>query len=488
MDLKQLTKWVLLCWAADGMPQGLQDFSWAGYRAGEKPLPTPEVVANVRDFGGAGDGKTNDTAAIRAALARASKRGGAVLLPAGRWMLTDVLRVQADGVVLRGVGARKTVLVCPKSLSEIRGPSPSWSWSGGMVEFSPPRGRSEKVARVVETAEAGSRVLKIAPEGAARPRDGEWLELLWHNDKGKDTLLDHLYGGVIPRGRMGRELQASSSARVREWVHVAEARGHLVTLTQPLRIDVRPEWKPRLVRRPFLQEVGIEGVTFEFPNTTYPGHLKEKGYNAVMMRDVVNGWVRDVRTVYADSGVIVNQSKYVTVRDVLIRGRTMHHPLAVSWSADCLFTQWRIEAPHVHGTTISWAAHGNVFSHGWGQSLAMDAHRAAAFENLHTAITIADPRRPFRSGGSGPRGPHSARRNVYWNIKLLAGKSVKVRITGHREWPLGIFVGFHGDAEVLMAPVAGLRQQIVGLNETPAIQDLHAHQRKLRLRKESSTD
>ncbi len=474
-------------WAQAEKVKDLPDFSWAGYHAGEKPLPDLKPTISVRDHGGAGDGKADDTAALQAALAAAAKAGGVVGIPEGRWVLTGVLSIRTSKVVLKGAGAGKTVLVCPKSLSQIRKPDRNWSWSGGLIEVSAPRGPSTVVARVAETATAGAAEVVVDYPGQARPVAGEWLEMQWVNDKGKDTLLDHLYGGVIPRGRMGPELQKSTGARVREWVRIAAVTGRRLRLAQPLRIDARPAWKVTLRRRPVLQEVGIEGLTLEFPKTPYPGHLKEKGYNAVSLRDLVNGWVRDVRTVHADSGIGLGACKHVTVRDVILKGRKMHHPLAVSWGSDCLFTRWRIEAPHVHGTTISWCAHGNVFSGGWGRQLAMDSHRAASFQNLHTAITIDHGKgvvNPFRSGGSGPRGPHAAGRNVYWNIdNRFAAAGGSARITGYKEWPLGIFVGWRGNRKLTMPPYPGLKQQIIDLNQTPPIEDLHAYQLKRRLRR-----
>ena len=136
--------------------------------------------------------------------------------------------------------------------------------------------------------------------------------------------------------------------------------------------------------------------------------------------------MRDVRTVNADSGIFVGGSKRVTVSDIRIEGRMMHHCLSASWSQDCLFTRWRIEAPHRHGTTISWSAHRNVFSHGFGRDLAMDAHRAASFENLHSRITIEwteSVGNPFRSGGSLPRGPHAARRTARRHLQRLPPRS-----------------------------------------------------------------
>lgn len=469
--------------------EDLPDFSYAGYHRGERGIPKRAPTVDVTDFGAVDDGKTDCTEALRTALVAAAKAKGVVRIPAGRWVLTEPVEIRTDGVVLQGAGSEKTTLVCPNSLAEIRGPNPNWSWSGGMVRIGPPGGRSVRFARITRTASAGATSLPVEfrPE-VDRPKAGEWIEILWYNDTRKDTLLDHLFGGVIPRARMGKELQEARGARVKEWARIEAIEEGAIRIAQPLRIDARPEWGCDLVRRPHVEEVGVEGLTFEFPKTAYPGHLKEKGYNAIEIQSAIDCWVRDIRTIHADSGVFVNSSKHVTVEGVVLQGKGMHHPLSISWSSDCLVTRWRIEAPHVHGTTLSWAAHGNVFSEGYGRSLAMDCHRAAPFDNLHTAIVIEHEKgkpRPFRSGGSGPRGPHSGRRNVYWNIEIRFPEGVEgpVAIGGHDEWPLGVFVGWRGSRPLQFRPVERLRQRVLDLNREPKPANLHEQQLEARLRK-----
>jgi len=60
-------------------------------------------VISVKDFGAKGDGTTDDTAAIQAAIdyAAANALGAAIFLPAGRYLITDAIRVLA-GVTLQG--------------------------------------------------------------------------------------------------------------------------------------------------------------------------------------------------------------------------------------------------------------------------------------------------------------------------------------------------------------------------------------------------
>ena len=460
------------------LPQDLPDFSRAGYQAGEKPVPKIKKGTDVRDFGAVGDGKTDATKSIQKAI----DAGGVVLLPEGRWLLERPLKISKNGTVLKGAGSGKTILVCPYSLADMYGENRNWAWSGAMVSMAG-GGKTEALGTITQTIRAGSSLLNV--EGTLPVQKGEWLLLSWFNDKGKDTLLDHLYGGVIPQKKMGKELQDSTSARVREWIQVISVEEGSIQIAQPLRIDIRPEWKVTMSRAPHLKEVGIEGVTFEFPPSPWLGHLKQRGYNGISLGNVINGWVRDIHLINSDSGIFVNSGRYVTVSDILIQGKKLHHAISASWSADCLFTRWRIEADHVHGTTISWAAHGNVFSHGYGKSLAMDSHRAASFQNLHTAIVIEQGkkyRNPFASGGKYSRGPHAAKQNVYWNIELRfpeGGDPVKVGPV--KEWPLGIFVGWHANRPLEMKPASGLRQMIRELNRVPEIRDLHKAQKQIRL-------
>ena len=116
----------------------LPDFSHAGYHQGESPLPEVPQTADVTEFGAVGDGITDDSQAFLDALD--SVESGAVYIPAGRYRLTTVLRLQRSGVVLRGAGRDQTVLYFPDHLYAVEGEGPQqspygpygWSWSGGL--------------------------------------------------------------------------------------------------------------------------------------------------------------------------------------------------------------------------------------------------------------------------------------------------------------------------------------------------------------------
>jgi hypothetical protein len=465
--------------------KAMPDFSRAGYHGGKKWLPKPKVTVNIRDLGAVGDGKQDVSGIIQAAIDKVSKSGGVVFIPQGQWLIKKPVSIRQNNVILRGAGSQKTILVCPLSLTDIAGASKSWSWSGGLIKINPFRSPRKSLGQVTKRVYSGERRLTVkALSPGNSPKVDEWLELQWFNDKGKDTLLNHLYGGVIKKKRMGTELQNSSAVRVREWVQIKEVKGDQWVLQAPLSLELRPEWRPTLVRRSHIEECGIEGLAFQFPKTKYPGHLKEKGYNALSVSLAIHCWVKDIRIRNADSGLFLHSCAHVTAEDLDISGRRMHHPMSVSWSTYCLIQRWRLTAPHRHGTTLSWAAHGNVFADGFARNLAMDCHRAAPFQNLHTNIIVEQGSNsvitPFRSGGSRPRGPHSARRNVYWNIEFRFNDkaSKRVKVSSHKEWPLGVFYSWHGNRALDFKPIEGLKQQLKLINKKTEIANLYEYQRQ----------
>src|SRR5258705_482278 len=101
-------------WSAESR---LPDFSWAGYHSGHEEPPNLPKGTSVKDFGARGDGIHDDTAAFLKALAEVS---GAIEVPPGRYVITQILEITRSGVVLRGAGPDQSILVCPVHLTAIR--------------------------------------------------------------------------------------------------------------------------------------------------------------------------------------------------------------------------------------------------------------------------------------------------------------------------------------------------------------------------------
>ena len=91
-----------------------------------------------------------------------------------------------------------------------------------------------------------------------------------------------------------------------------------------------------------------------------------------------------------------------------------------------------------HDLTNEWYAHGVVFTRGRGVDLCMDHHRAAPYATLWTELDLGAGERPWRSGGRGDRGPHTAAYDTLWNLTAATALDLPRADYG----PRMTFVGF----------------------------------------------
>ena len=121
----------------------LKDFSFAGYKKNDVPIPDFPVGVNVKDFGAVGDGVADDTAAFSRAIA-ACPANSAVYAPDGTYVIRDWLKISRADIVLRGQSEEKTILFFPVPLQTLHpslgktttgNPTSNYSWSGGLIWF-----------------------------------------------------------------------------------------------------------------------------------------------------------------------------------------------------------------------------------------------------------------------------------------------------------------------------------------------------------------
>ena len=297
--------------------QPLRDFSRAGYRESNVPIPSFTNVVNVRDYGAKGDGKADDSSALEKAIA-ACPRDAKVFLPTGDYLITRRIVITKSNLVVAGAGRDRTRLVLQGSLVELyprpskttsNRPTSEWSWSGGFIEFN----------------------------------------------------------GV--------------------------------------------------------QEVGIEDLTFAFPETPYVGHFQERGANGVDFQKCENAWARRLSFINADSGIFVSDSRHVTVRRIEFsafsgrvtkgsQGVAGHHALDFRLGSSLFLADKNgFKVQFYHELGIEHGAHANVYSECVGPDVALDHHQTNVFGNLWTEINVGKGDRIWQNNSHG-----STMDEVYWNI------------------------------------------------------------------------
>lgn len=436
-------------WGEEGeawTPEGvLPDFSFAGYRRGEAPLPERAPEVWVTDHGAEADSDADATAAFVEAIE--SNPGKCIGVPEGRFVLSDRIRLEDTGTVLQGAGSGKTVLHFTRGLQEIEPTvayngagfeTNDWSWSGGVMVVGKPGGWTGKKRAVIEPAAYGQTSVTVDEIDGFEVGQDVIIEA---RDDEAGSLTKYLY-----RDDMGEAEQLFGRTKVRQVVRLVAIQGKVLEFDRPLRSELRAAWSPIVQRfEPPSQDCGVEGVTIDFPSRPYRGHWMEDGLNGIEV-DGMNNWVRDVVIHNSDSGVYVG-GQFNTLDGVVLtadrrkeaKGMTGHHGLTAD-GEDNLVTRFRIETTFFHDLGLGSCAMGNVFSEGSGEDLCMDHHRFAPYQNLFTAIDLGRGTRPWVSGGSGGRGLHTASGGVFWN---LDSKS-RFGMPSHDFGPPGlVFVGLN---------------------------------------------
>jgi len=414
-------------WGTNGEawdPAGrLPDVSHAGYACGDKLLPKIPVTANVQDFGAKGDGEADDSAAFLTAIEKTER--GAIAVPPGRYRISRILEINKPGIVLRGAGPDRSVLVCPVPLNDIK---PDWgattggqrtsnySWSGGIVWFKG-RDRGALIGTITSPARRGERKIRITGNTTAL-QSGTWIEIKVHDDERK-TLLDHLYSGDPGNLSSIRP----SSHKTTFATRIRGAKDGLLALDRPLRIDLRPEWKPEVrFYQPEVVQSGIEDLGFEFPVRGYGGHFSELGFNAVAFSGVAHCWARNLVVTNCDSGIFAG-GRFCTIDGLLCQLRGVrenngvfgHHGVTLS-GHDNLLTRFKISQRFIHDISVEGGA-GNVASSGSGTDLCFDHHKRAPYENVFTDIDLGKGSRMWKSGGGTDLGRECGARGTFWNIR-----------------------------------------------------------------------
>jgi hypothetical protein len=401
----------------------LPDFSFAGYHRGEDPLPTVDVVTNVTDFGADGGDQQDDTEAFRRAI-QATRRG-AILVPAGRYVISEIVEIDQPGIVLRGAGPEKTTLYFPRDLEDVcpnmgettsGRPTSNYSWSGGFVRVVG-REAGKPLASIVDPVDRGERRISVDHPENFRP--GMSVRIAIHDDASQ-SLIDYLYAGDP-----GPTSELQAHRRRTDFVaRVTRVDTRSVVIDRPLPFAIRLAWQPTVYSfTSHVTEVGIEGLRFEFPSRPYEGHFTERGANAIAMVDVRDCWVRNIHIHNCDSGVFFT-GRFCTLDGIVItsdrqrdsqRNSTGHHGIQVTGD-DNLVRGFDFQTRFIHDLTVA-HCHGNVFCDGRGEDLSLDHHKYAPYGNLFTNLDAGAGTQLWVCGGGAALGKNAAAWNTFWRIE-----------------------------------------------------------------------
>lgn len=461
----------------------LPDVSYAGYHHGENPIPNVPVAANIKDFGASGDDKKDDTEAFNKAIAETNN--GAILIPNGKYIISDIIEITKPNLVLRGESRDGAILYFTKELQEVR---PNWgattggqktsnySWSGGFI-WAKGNFQSKKLADVSQPAKRSDIWITVSSNNDMKV--GQWVDIK-QRDTADNSLALHLY--TNDSGNMDKILGRTRTSHVSK---ITAIDGNRIQLEHPLRNDLKQEWQAAVhAFEPTVTEVGIENLTFEFPVKPYQGHFTELGMNAIAFSNVAHSWVKNIRILHSDSGIFF-RSQFCTIDGVLLQSKrpgdrrddTGHHGIEIGGN-DNLCTNFDFQTTFIHDLTVSNCA-GNVFSNGRGINLSMDHHKRVPYANVFTNLDAGKGTNLWRCGGGADLGKHCAAWGTFWNIRT--NSPIEYPRENFGPWSMNL-VGLNSRQKTTTSP-DGKWFELINPNELHP-KNIHEAQLKKRLNNE----
>ena len=283
------------------------DFSTAGYADGS--LPHVPAVLRVVPSG------ADDTALIQQALDTLAARPlsaqgfrGALVLAPGRFRVRGQILMRASGVVLRGAGPDKTVVIADgvarRALIEVGATSAARTAEPIAVTKDVPAGARELHLSDVRGMKPGAEIV------VTRPSTAEWVAAIGM------TNLPGKFANLLQDWKPGsRNL---SWDRTVVAVHTAN---NTVTLDAPITMALEKRWGGGTVAMTNAnapaERIGIEDLTLESSYDTSHPMDEDHAWIAVQMDNLRDGWVRNVvARHFVSSAVRVNQhARRITILD-----------------------------------------------------------------------------------------------------------------------------------------------------------------------------
>lgn len=410
--------------------------------------------------------------------------------------MSEVLYLERSNFVLRGAGSSKggTVIYCPRPMMYCKDPEPlkelreylitfdkrerqkqnnidlafsQYAWSGGFIWTQVPNERVksylekydpiQNVLAKVSSGKRGEHTLEVSEIKGLKV--GDIVELQLFNKEGENgEIVKALYNNANVKPG-SHHWQFLTLPLVRQQVEITKIDKNKLSIKSPLLLDVKLNYQAQLVEWKHLSEVGIEQLSFSFPDTPRVAHHVEQGYNSIYLTRLYNSWVRDVAIYNAESGVLTEEIANVTIEDIISEGKNIaHYTVAIGGVHNVLVKNLKVYNDAVHPLSFNTFSTKDVYQNcEVFTNPNLDQHAGANHQNLFDNIKVhftpkADNSYPlFLAGGASYWRPSHGAFTTFWNIEVdVMGQfdtSKPVLLNGMNDGAFARLIGIYGNQE-----------------------------------------
>jgi len=439
---------------SEGSEAVLPDFSFAGYKYSEVPIPRVDYkVFKVTDFGAIPNDLHSDKTAIKKAIAAATKNGkGIVYFPRGKYMINtgqddqSIIQIKSSNIVFRGEGsgADGSILFFDKDLPA---KDPTKMWTVPEAIQCSVEGKDKFLSTIISDTPRETFIIQVAD--ASKIKKGDWL-IIHVNNNSKDLIAYDLQP-LIPEPEWTSILD--KGVVVNERHKVASVSGNKITLESPMHYDIKAKHGWKLSKFVHTQGIGFENLRFE-GNWTKPfkhhrSAQDDGGWSILKIAKTVNSWVKDCSFKNVNNAAKFSGSAACTMLNISIEGNSGHASVsAAGGSTGILLAKINDESGMHHAVGVGGGSTTGtvIWRSNYPSETAFESHasqpRCTLFDKVEGGFFIG------RAGGARQNLPNHGRYLVLWNYKETDEPENNFRFWSPNTWwwkiVPPIVVGFHG--------------------------------------------
>lgn len=433
----------------------LPDFSYAGYRWSEAPIPdvSSKKHFKVDDYGAKANDDQFDDDAIQRAInaAEAHPDGGVVMFSGGKYLISpqengkNQIRISKSGIVLKGMGSGA-------GGTEIY--QANMSLNNRQIMFKPVSAKEQKLSTIVK--DAARETFTIEVDNASKLMVGQDVVIRHRSEE-----FTRLYfSPLVLKKEWTRLFGADGGMLIYEIHTITAIKGNQVSFKNPPHLDIKmvssATWD--LIPYHAIEECGIEDILFSSNWKTYPEEfvhhknaIHDYAYEAVGMEFVKNSWVRNCVFLDLNEGIYLRSGYQVSILNTHFKGKKGHASIHARAGYGVLIKNCTFNNAQHHGAGTGYSAVGTVITQcTLGKDQNIDIHSGQPFATLYDDI---DGGVFYNLGGPEPGYPHHGKYLVFWNFNHKSEKDHHYDFWDserRRNYTISepIFVGFRSDRKV----------------------------------------
>lgn len=466
----------------------LPDFSFAGYKYGEKAIgDSKHKIFNIVDFGAIPDDGQSDKAAIEAAISAAEANGsGVVFFPKGRFLVhertdnhTSIL-IGKSNIVLRGSGSGEdgTLLVMTENLVP---KDTTQKWTTPPMFMVEGKGIGASIGFIAKQAKKGD--FNIQLERNVSVKSGDWITLRMENND--PELIKQDLGGHALDTAWSKLAKRGVFFQV--FVEVKACKGNLLQLHAPIAFDIDPKHRWEVLYFDPITEVGIEDIAFigkwKKSFVHHRSWIDDSAWNILSLNNVSHSWISNCRFTDINMAASVGKGANVSFLNCSVTGNGGHESIRNEGGTNIFLGGLKDEASSFHAFGVSGPSMNTVIWRcSYPSTTSFEIHSS---QPRNTLLDLVEGGLLInRGGGALFNMPNHLRNLVLWNYKQTNEPYVNFKFWSDVKWywkvPDVVLVGYHGSPTTFDETQLSWKESI-GTKVTP--ESLYEEQLKLRLGK-----